>query len=304
MRIVVTGATGMLGTALLPCLQGEHDVVGVNSRDFDISQRPAVQMAFRDLRPDFVYHLAAFTNVDGCETNPQKAMGVNAQGTQNVALACADVGAALLYISTDYVFDGSLPRPYREDDTPNPLSVYGQSKLGGESYVQSVVDRHFIVRTSWLYGPGGKNFVATILKIATERDELRVVCDQRGSPTYTLHLALKLAQMLQLNTYGTYHVGGVGNCSWFEFARTILKLGGFPRVRVVPISTEESGRKAPRPHNSVLDNQRLLASHLGGLPPWQEGLEHYLQEGQRSGEFDLPSAAAGEEVLQPEATDL
>lgn len=297
MRIVVTGARGMLGSALLPCLQGEHEVVGVDFQDFDISQQAAVEKAFRDLRPDFVYHLAAFTDVDGCETNPQKAMEVNAEGTQNVARACAEVGAVLLYVSTDYVFDGAAERPYREDDTPNPLSVYGRSKLQGEQYLQSLLDRYFVVRSSWLYGPRGKNFVSTIVKIASERDELQVVSDQRGSPTYTLHLALKLAQLLRSVAYGIYHVTGAGNCSWFEFARAILKLGGFDEVRVVPISTEESGRKAPRPRNSVLENRRLLESQMERLPRWEEGLAQYLQEGQRLGEFVLPAANSCEKAL-------
>ena len=300
MRVLVTGANGMLGTALLPRLAAEHEVVGVDFLDFDISQEAAVQKAFRDLRPEFVFHLAAFTDVDGCEANPQKAEQVNALGTRNVARACAEIGAVLLYVSTDYVFDGSMERPYREDDAPNPISVYGQSKLGGEQHVQSLLARHFVVRSSWLYGPRGKNFVATILKVAQERDELRVVSDQRGSPTYTEHLAVKLAQMVQVQSYGIYHVTGAGNCSWFEFAQAILELGGLERVHVVPISTQESGRRARRPANSVLENRRLVESHLGALPHWKEGLAHYLEEGQRLGEFALPASEPGEKPLPRE----
>jgi dTDP-4-dehydrorhamnose reductase len=162
--------------------------------------------------------------------------------------------------------------------------------------------RHFIVRSSWLYGPRGKNFVATILKVAQERDELRVVSDQRGSPTYTEHLALKLAQMMRAQSYGIYHVTGAGNCSWFEFAQTILELGGLERVRVVPISTQESGRRARRPANSVLENRRLVKSHLGALPHWKEGLANYLEEGQRLGEFALPASEPGERLVQREVT--
>ena len=302
MRILVTGARGMLGTALLPCLGTEHEVVGVDIKDFDISQEAAVQRAFGDLRPDFVFHLAAYTDVDGCEANPQIARDVNTLGTRNVARSCAEIGAVLLNVSTDYVFDGSLARPYREDDAPNPLSVYGRSKWEGEQQVQALLARHFIVRSSWLYGPRGKNFVATILKVARERDELRVVSDQRGSPTYTYHLALKLAQMVEVQAYGIYHVTGAGNCSWFEFAQEILKLGGLEQVRVVPISTQESGRMAPRPANSVLENHRLIESHLGVLPHWREGLAHYLEEGQRLGEFVLPASDRGEKPLQGEVT--
>jgi dTDP-4-dehydrorhamnose reductase len=280
----------MLGRSLVPCLGSEREVVGVDLRDFDISQEAAVQKAFRELRPQFVYHLAAYTDVDGCESNPPMAQAVNALGTRNIAASCAEIGAILLYLSTDYVFDGSLERPYREDDSPNPISVYGQSKLWGERHVQSLVARHFIVRSSWLYGPYGKNFVATILKIARDQHELRVVSDQRGSPTYTLHLAPVLAEMLLLDAYGIYHVTGSGDCSWFEFAKTILKSAGLERVGVVPISTEESGRKARRPANSVLENHRLTECHLGRLPHWKEGLEHYLQEGQRLGEFSLSTS--------------
>ena len=227
MRILVTGARGMLGSALLPCLGAAHDVVGVDTQDFDITREAAVQQAFREHRPEFVYHLAAYTDVDGCEVNGALALEVNTQGARNVAQACAASGAVMLYVSTDYVFDGSFARPYREDDIPNPLSAYGRSKLGGEQHVQALLARHFIVRSSWLYGPQGKNFVATILKIAGERDELRVVSDQRGSPTYTRHLAAKLAEMLTARAYGIYHVTGAGTCSWNEFTQAILKEGGF-----------------------------------------------------------------------------
>jgi dTDP-4-dehydrorhamnose reductase len=294
----------MLASALLPCLMNEHEVTGVDLNDFDISQETAVQKAFRDLRPEFVYHLAAYTDVDGCEANPQLATQVNAEGTGNLARSCAEVGAAMLYVSTDYVFDGSGERPWREDDTPNPLSVYGQSKLQGEQAVVSSLRPHLIVRSSWLYGPRGKNFVSTILKLAAERDELRVVSDQRGSPTYTRHLALKLAELINCKTYGIYHVTGSGSCSWFEFTQAILKLAGFDQVRVVPISTQESARRAPRPAFSVLENRRLTESHLGLLPHWREGLADYLKEGQRLGEFVLPAANSGEKVLHSEVTGL
>ncbi len=302
MRVLVTGAKGMLANALLPCLASEHEVVGVDLNDFDISHEAAVQKAFRDLRPDFVYHLAAYTDVDGCEANPRLADEVNTQGTRNLARSCAESGAILLYVSTDYVFDGSSERPYWEDDATHPLSVYGQSKLGGECHVQSLLKRYFIVRSSWLYGPRGKNFVATIVKFAMERDELRVVSDQRGSPTYTHHLALKLAEMMRTEAYGIYHATGAGNCSWFEFAQSIVELAGLKRVRVVPISTQESGRRAPRPAYSVLENRRLIENHLGALPHWMVGLAHYLKEGQRLGEFNIQISGRGQELLQSQVT--
>jgi dTDP-4-dehydrorhamnose reductase len=275
----------MLGSALLPCLPPEHTAVGVDLGDFDIRDDAAVEKAFRELRPGFVVHLAAYADVDGCEANPEKAEAINTLGTWNVARSCAEIGALLLYVSTDYVFDGRQASPYREDDCPCPISVYGRTKLRGEQHVQSLVARHFIVRSSWLYGPRGKNFVATILKLAGEREELRVVSDQRGSPTYTRHLASKLGLLLSTDAYGIYHVTGKGECSWFEFAQAIVRLGGYERVRVVPIASQDCGRLAMRPANSVLENGRLTQNNLGALPHWMEGLAQYIEEGRRSGEF-------------------
>ncbi|MGD1154279.1 MAG: dTDP-4-dehydrorhamnose reductase [Terriglobia bacterium] len=304
MRVLVTGAKGMLGSALLPSLPPEHQAVGVDLTDFDIGEGAAVQKAFLELRPDFVVHLAAYTDVDGCEANPQRAEAINAVGTWNVARACADIGAAMLYVSTDYVFDGRQERAYREDDCPHPVSVYARTKLRGEQHVQSLVTRHFIVRTSWLYGPQGKNFVATILKLAREREELRVVSDQRGSPTYTRHLALKLAQLLWTKAYGIYHVTGTGECSWFEFAQAIVRSGGYERVRVAPIASQDCGRLATRPANSVLENRRLIQIKLGTLPHWTEGLAQYIEEGRRSGEFGMPGPDHLEGSLKSEVTGL
>ena len=235
----------MLGSVLVPGLQPEHQVYGVDQKEFDISQESAVTSAFRELRPEFVFHLAALTDVDGCESNPGKAEQVNSVGTRNVARACAEIGAGMLHVSTDYVFDGRGNRPYREDDAPNPLSAYGLTKLRGERHVQALVARHMIVRSSWLYGPRGKNFVSTILKAARERAELRVVSDQRGSPTYTRHLAGKLRELMAAQVYGVFHVTGSGNCSWFEFAEAIVQLGGYPQVRVLPISTREAWASSP-----------------------------------------------------------
>ncbi len=286
MRVLVTGAKGMLAHALLPCLSG-HDVTGVDLNDFDIARESAVHKAFRDLRPEFVFHLAAYTDVDGCEKNPELAMQVNGRGTANLARASAEVGATMLYVSTDYVFDGSGETPWREDAATNPRSAYGKSKLEGEKAVAASLPSHFIARSSWLFGPRGKNFVSTILKYAAERDELRVVSDQRGSPTFTRHLAAKLAQFLNLKAYGVYHVTGSGSCSWFEFTQAILKSAGYDHVRVLPISTEESGRPAPRPKFSVLENRKLSETGLGPLPHWSEGLAEYLREGNSLGELKL-----------------
>ena len=268
----------MLGSVLIPQLQHEHQVCGVDQKDFDIGEEAAVTRALGEQRPDFVFHLAAFTDVDGCELQPQYAERVNALGTRNVARACAEIGAGLLYVSTDYVFDGRGSRPYREDDGPNPLSVYGLSKLRGEQYVQALVARHIIVRSAWLFGPGGKNFVATILRLAKQGQDLRVVADQRGSPTYTRHLAAKLAELLAARVFGVFHVTGAGECSWFEFAEAILRTGEYPERRVTPIATRELGRLARRPALSVLENRRLAGCGLRALPHWSAGLAQYVEE--------------------------
>ena len=278
MRILVTGASGMLGHALIPVLEKDHQVFGLTRTDCDLCDEKTVRKIFLRQKPDTVVHLAAFTNVDGCELDPEKAKAWNEFATLNVAKAAMDIDAALLYTSTDYVFDGQANRPYSEDARTNPLSVYGKTKLMGEKYVQGMLERSFIVRTSWLYGTGGRNFVSTIMGLAREKSELRVVNDQRGSPTYTRHLAESLAELVMTREYGIYHVTASGDCTWFEFARKILDLFGLQEIQVVPISTPECNRPAPRPAYSVLANQRLISMEVGLLPHWEQGLESYLAE--------------------------
>jgi dTDP-4-dehydrorhamnose reductase len=294
----------MLGSALVPCLEPDHIVKGVDLRDFDIRDGSATERVLLDLRPDLVIHLAAYTDVDGCEEHPQRAEETNALGTWHMARACAQIGAVLLYVSTDYVFDGRLDRPYREDDCPHPINVYGQTKFRGEQHVQALVRRHFIVRSSWLYGPQGKNFVATILRMAKGHEELRVVSDRCGSPTYTHHLAGKLTQLLRVNEYGVYHITGAGECSWLEFARAIVELADQRPVRVVPITSQELGRRARRPANSLLENRRLLESHLGALPHWSEGLRQYLAEVRQAGGIGVQELNPVTGLPQSEATEI
>jgi dTDP-4-dehydrorhamnose reductase len=277
-RILVMGATGMLGHALLPVLGQSHQVIGVDVEDCDIRDEKAVRTTLRAHRPELVLHLAAYTDVDGCETDPQTAEGTNAAGTRNVAEACAEISAAMLYMSTDYVFDGEQAEPYSERDHPNPINAYGRSKLLGEQHVQAILDQHFIVRTSWMFGPNGKNFVTTILEQAHQQKVLRVVGDQRGSPTYTRHLALKLLDLVETDAYGIYHITGSGSCSWFEFARSIVELWPIRGGRVIPISSAECGRAARRPANSVLENQRLSLMRMALLPHWKAALGEYLDE--------------------------
>lgn len=297
MRVLVTGAQGMLGSVLVPWLAEEHQVYGVDQKEFNIEEEAAVGRAFRDLRPKFVFHLAAFTDVDGCEANPLKAERVNALGTRNVARACAETGAGMLYVSSDYVFDGSGNRPYREDDCPNPLSAYGLSKFRGEQFVQAIVREHVIARSSWLYGPGGKNFVATIVKLVKERGKVCVVADQRGSPTYTRHLAVKLAELFVARQYGVFHVTGSGNCSWFEFAQAIVADCGYPRDSVAPITSLEFARPARRPAYSVLENHRLAEIKLASLPHWTEGLSQYLNECGTGAKAAIPQEALREREI-------
>ena len=285
MRILVTGFTGLLGHALLPVLRRDHRVIGLGSKDCDIRDETAVRRVLHVYRPELLIHLAAYTDVDGCELDPRKADEVNGTGTRNFARACAEVGAAIVYLSTDYVFDGRKTRPYSEFDRPNPINSYGRSKLLGEQFLQGTLDRYFVVRTSWLFGPHGKNFVQPILRAASQQTGLRVVNDQCGSPIYTRHLAKKLLELIKTNRYGIYHITGSGSCTWFELARSILQLSGLTGVRLAPISSAESGRPALRPANSVLENRRLRLMQLGLLPNWREGLGTFLNELREDSKF-------------------
>jgi dTDP-4-dehydrorhamnose reductase len=274
----------MLGTALLPVLRKRHQVWGIDVQDCDIRDGGEVSTVLRTRLPELVIHLAAYTNVDGCEANPRIAEETNSIGTRNLATACAAIDAAMLYVSTDYVFDGTKIGAYLEDDPPNPVSVYGRSKLMGEQHVRATLRRYFITRTSWLYGPNGKNFVTTILKVAHQQKILRVVNDQHGSPTYTRHLSLKIAELADSQAYGVYHTTGSGTCSWFEFARAVLDLWPVEGVQVLLISSNESGRAARRPANSVLENRALQQAHLELMPHWKVALAEYLEEIKQSGQ--------------------
>jgi dTDP-4-dehydrorhamnose reductase len=274
MRIIITGAKGQLGVELMNVLSHTNPVLGMDLADHDITHPLYIDYICK-FSPNLIIHSAAFTDVDGCETDPQQAYLVNAIGTRNVALACQKSKCAMVYISTDYVFDGKKKEPYHEFDQPNPLSVYGRSKLAGEQYVQTLLDHFYIVRTSWLYGPSGKNFVKTILNLAEKEDRLRVIKDQKGSPTYAPDLALALAHIIREPYYGVYHVTNQGSVSWHGFAKEILRLRGIDK-KVEAITTKEFGRPAPRPANSVLQNYILELTGLYQMRPWQEALEEFL----------------------------
>ena len=222
-------------------------------------------------------HAAAFTDVDESERQPEKAFAVNAQGTRNVAQAARKAGIPMLYISTDYVFDGEKTEPYVEEDAPHPLGVYGKSKPEGEMAVRELVQYFWIVRTSWLFGPLGRNFVRTIAERARAGDKLRVVDDQVGAPTYTMHLVASLEQIVTRGGPGIYHATNQGHCSWFEFAKTIVEEAGLEASLVSPSPTLASGRQAPRPKNSRLACTRFIREGLVLLPPWREGLRRYLE---------------------------
>ncbi|MGD0124558.1 MAG: dTDP-4-dehydrorhamnose reductase [Terriglobia bacterium] len=276
MRILITGSNGMLGRDLSALLGAHHEVIGVDLPEVDITNLRLVEGAIQGAGIDAVIHTAAFTAVDDCERRPEVAFQVNAEGTRNVAIACRDFSVRLLYISTDYVFDGRNPTPYAENDAPDPLNVYGASKLQGEKYAAELLSAAWIVRTSWLFGPLGKNFVRTILERARQGNSLRVVDDQFGAPTYTVDLAEKLEQIVTEGKPGIYHATNQGYCSWFEFAGEILRQAGLSHVPLAAIPTSSSDRPALRPRNSRLAHTRLESEGLGLLPPWQDALRRYL----------------------------
>ncbi len=274
MRILLTGASGQLGREMQRALAGE-DVIPANRPDYELTD-PALSAKIAATHPDLVIHAAGFSDVDGCEQDPETAFQVNAQATSRVAEGAVRAGARLVYISTDYVFDGKKGEPYTEGDPVGPLNVYGCSKLMGEQEALKTCPRAIIVRTSWLYGVHGKNFVKTILSLAVTQPEVRVVEDQRGSPTYARHLAQVVAGLIRSDVTGVIHAGGEGECSRYEFAKAILHGAGLG-CQVVPISTAESGRLALRPPYSALSTA-FLHQHGLSLPPWREGVRQLLKD--------------------------
>ena len=275
MRILVTGAGGMLGADVVRAADAaHHEVVALARADLDVTDAGAVRRAIADAEPDAVVNCAAYTNVDGAEDDLESAMAVNTEGAGAVATAAAETGASVALPSTDYVFDGSKGAPYVESDEPRPLSVYGQSKLAGEHATAEANDRHFIVRSAWLFGRDGRNFVDTMLQLAADHGEVLVVRDQFGSPTYTAHLAQAILRLLEGFAHGLHHVAAAGECSWYELAVETFALAGVD-CRVLSCTSEELGRPAPRPAYSVLASERADTIRL---PEWREGLAAYLAE--------------------------
>jgi len=275
-KVLVTGAKGMLGTDLCTELSGQHQVIGVDLADFDLTKEESVQ-AITGHQPQMLVHCAAYTNVDGCETNPDQAYLVNGQGTRHAALACQKLDIPMLYISTDFVFDGLKTEPYQEGDAPNPLGHYGRSKLAGETEVKELLTKFYIVRTSWLYGPNGKNFVSSILKKAGETGTVKVVDDQTGSPTYTRDLCNALAMLINSNHYGVYHLSNSGSCSWHQLAKKAIEFSGV-KAEVFPIKSHEYPTPTKRPAYSVLNNFAWIKEFNTPLRPWEEGLKDYIRE--------------------------
>ena len=274
MRLVITGALGQLGRSLQQALEG-HDVLLIDLPEHDVTE-PKIVGTIEDFQPDLVIHAAAMTDVDGCEVNPDAAYQVNALGTRNVALACQRCDAPLLYVSTDYVFDGTKGEPYLEFDEPNPISVYGRSKLAGELVVRDLLTRFYVVRTAWLYARGGNNFVTKIIGLAEEREELSVVTNEIGSPTYAPDLARAIARLIEHPLYGIYHLANEGSCSRYEFAKRILELTGKSRFPLHPAESYERATKVPA--NAALRNF-CAATQLGiTLRPWEEALRAYFEE--------------------------
>jgi dTDP-4-dehydrorhamnose reductase len=267
----------MLGRdVMLAAGNAGHDVVGFGRAELDVTNPAALEKKFDLERPDVVINCAAWTDVDGAEESEQAAFAVNGTGAGNVAAAAAKVGASVVYVSSDYVFDGAKGAPYVESDQVAPLSAYARTKLAGEEATAAANKRHFVVRSAWLFGIGGPNFVETMLRLAGDHGEVLVVRDQVGSPTYTWHLAYGIVRLIEGIEYGIHHMAAAGQCSWYEFAREIFEQAKV-ECKVLSITTEEFGRPAPRPPFSALTSQR---EHAIRLPSWQDGLAGYLAQRQ------------------------
>ena len=299
-KVLVSGSSGMLGIDLVLLLKGNYEVVGLDTNSpryecsepddlviQDITDRQVIEDSIGRIKPDMIVHTAAWTDVDACEDNPDKAYNINALGTHNLALIAAKIDVPILYISTDFVFDGQKHNPYDEHDRPNPINIYGKSKLQGEEFVLSAAEKYFIVRTSWLFGKCGRNFVDSILTQAESKKRLKVVADQFGSPTYTKDLASAVKNFVDFyfskiesgsdkDIYGIYHVTNSDNCSWFKFAKAILQHKRLTDIDIMPITSAELTRAAERPKMSILNNSKYQTLTQHALRTWDEALADYL----------------------------
>ena len=280
MRILVTGVKGQLGYDVVNEMEKRGlESVGVDVEEMDITDKAACEKVITEANVDAVIHCAAYTAVDAAEDNVEICMKVNAEGTRNIAEVCKKLDIKMMYISTDYVFDGQGERPWEPDDERHPLNIYGQSKYEGELAVEELLEKFFTVRIAWVFGVNGKNFIKTMLRIGKERGAASVVCDQIGSPTYTYDLARLLVDMIQTDKYGRYHATNEGLCSWYEFACEIFRAAGMDEVKVTPVtSAEYPASKAKRPMNSRISKEKLSDNGFERLPDWKDAVARYLKE--------------------------
>lgn len=278
MKVLVTGVKGQLGYDVVNELKKRgHEAVGVDIEEMDITDEESVNRVIREAAPDAVIHCAAYTAVDAAEDNVELCRAVNARGTGNIARVCKALDIPMMYISTDYVFNGQGTRPWEPDDQREPLNIYGQTKYEGELEVEENLKKYFIVRIAWVFGVNGKNFIKTMLNLGKTRDKLSVVADQVGSPTYTFDLARLLVDMIETDKYGRYHATNEGLCSWYEFACEIFKQAGM-NVTVEPVTSDQFPVKAKRPMNSRISKDKLIENGFQPLPSWQDALRRYLTE--------------------------
>ena len=277
MRILVTGVKGQLGHDVMNELAKRgHTGIGVDVEEMDITDAKKVDEVIRASEVEAEIHCAAYTAVDAAEDQVELCRKINAEGTENIAKVCKELDIKMMYISTDYVFDGEGTRPWEPDDERHPLNVYGLTKYEGELAVEKYLDKFFTIRIAWVFGVNGKNFIKTMLKLSETHDELNVVDDQIGSPTYTYDLAVLLVDMIETEKYGRYHATNEGLCSWYEFACEIFRQAGRD-VKVNPVSSDEFPTKAKRPHNSRMDKSKLTENGFTPLPAWQDALKRYLE---------------------------
>lgn len=277
MRILVTGVKGQLGYDVVNELEKRgHTAIGVDIDEMDITDAEAVDRVITEADVEAVIHCAAYTAVDAAEDNLELCRKVNATGTENIAKVCKKLDLKMVYISTDYVFDGEGERPWEPDDRRDPLNAYGIGKYEGELAVEENLEKYFIIRIAWVFGVNGKNFIKTMLKLGETRDEVSVVNDQIGSPTYTYDLARLIVDMVDTEKYGRYHATNEGFCSWYEFACEIFRQAGM-NVKVNPVTSDEFPAKAKRPHNSRMSKEKLSENGFERLPSWQDALKRYLE---------------------------
>jgi len=282
MKVLVTGANGQLGQDVTRVFtETGHDVVGCGKEELDITNLAHCSRVISSLKPDFIIHCAAYTAVDAAESDTEGAYLVNAIGTRNIAVSAEKIGTTVVYMSTDYVFSGSSMTAYTEYDDTDPQTIYGRSKLVGEQMIRDFCSKWFIVRTSWVFGLHGKNFVKTMLGLGQEKPLIKVVNDQKGSPTYTVHLAQFLLNLISTEKYGVYHASNCGSCTWFEFTEAIFEeardhLGLEITALLQPCTTAEFPRPAPRPANSTMDHLAIRLNKSQDLPHWREGLKQFM----------------------------